>query len=124
MKKTKIKDGKRVWANEEFVQQFQERYEVARRGHGRDDYFLKVWVKELLVDELGFRELTSFFILVDDKQTPSIALTVRWENGFLVIPQGDPSLTPTPIHKLKDLLHVLREEWAREVTWRRETSLD
>ena len=66
MKKTKIVNGRREWANKDYVEEIQTCYANPNLGKG---YFVDVWVHELLVGELGFLFMSGgeFFILASNE---------------------------------------------------------
>lgn len=113
MKKTKIVNGRREWANKDYVEEIQTCYANPNLGKG---YFVEVWVKELLVDELGFLFMSGgqFFILASNEGDPGVAITIRWENGHLVFPCSHSEQEPEPVINLMGLLDMIRSKWEAE----------
>ena len=81
MKKTKIVNGRREWANKDYVEEIQTCYANPNLGKG---YFVDVWVHELLVGELGFLFMSGgeFFILASNEG--DLGLRLR-SDGKMVI---------------------------------------
>jgi hypothetical protein len=113
MKKTKIVNGRREWANKGHVEEIQACYANPNLGK---EYFVDVWVRELLVDELGFLFMSGeqFFILASNGQEPKVAITIRWENGRLVFPYSHSEQEPEPVINLMGLLDMIRSKWEAE----------
>ena len=86
-----------------------------RAGKG---YFVEVWVKELLVDELGFLFMSGgeFFILASNEGDRRVAITIRWENGRLVFPYSHSPREPEPVINLMGLLDMIRRKWGDGVS--------
>jgi len=118
MKKTKMVNGRREWANKAWVEEIQTSYVNPNLGKG---YFVEVWVKELLVDELGFLLMNGgeFFILASNEGEPGVAITIRWEGGLLVFPYSHSEQEPEPVINLVGLLDMIRSKWETEYRRRR-----